>query len=56
MGNEEMGKRLLRLHGKREGLLAAVPEVVQQSAADKARWELMRYVNTVARQKTAARI
>jgi hypothetical protein len=51
-----LGQRLLKLTRQREALLAALPGAVPQSAADKARWELVRYVNKIAQQKIAEKI
>jgi hypothetical protein len=51
-----LGKRLLKLAREREALLAALPGTLPQSTADKARWELVRYVNRITKQKITAKI
>jgi hypothetical protein len=51
-----LGQRLLKLTRQREALLAALPGGGPQSAADKARWELVRYVNRISQQKIAEKI
>jgi len=53
---DQLGKRLLRLSAKRDALLSALPGGAPKAAADKARWELVRYVNKIAQKKTAAKI
>ncbi|GAB4422149.1 MAG: hypothetical protein OHK0011_00720 [Turneriella sp.] len=54
--NHKRGQRLLKLGSERESLLAALPGGVPQSAADRARWELVRYVNKLTQKKIAAKI
>jgi hypothetical protein len=51
-----LGERLLKLSAKRDALLSALPGGAPKAAADKARWELVRYVNKIAQKKTAAKI
>ena len=53
---DQLGKRLLRLSAKRDALLSALPGGEPKAAADKARWELVRYVNKVAQKKLAENI
>ena len=55
-GNEQQAQRLLKLNNQRDTLLSALPGGAPQTAADHARWELVRYVNTIAQKKTAAKI
>lgn len=55
-GNEQQARRLLQLNNQRDALLSSATVAVPQSAADRARWELVRYVNKIAQKKTAAKI
>ena len=54
--NAQQAERLLKLNNKRDTLLSALPGGAPQTAADHARWELVRYVNKVAKKKIAAKI
>lgn len=53
---QELGQRLLRLTSQRETLLAALPGGIAQTAADRARWELVRYLNQITQKKLAEKI
>lgn len=52
----QLGQHLLKLHHKRAALLAALPDQATPTAADRTRWELVRYVNKITQKKIAAKI